>query len=288
MKKIIPSVFVFIILVAGNIIVAAQTDHEHVPGADMLGAIGYDTWFYAIGSVILVSLIAFVGLVTLSIKVERLKEVMLYLVSFAAGALFGDAFFHLMPEIITEYGFTPLIGSYIMSGIVVFFVLEKIIHWRHCHHPVTKDHPHPFTYMNLIGDGVHNFIDGLIIGISYIVSIPVGVATTIAVILHEIPQEIGDFGVLIHGGFTRKKALSMNFLTALTAVLGAIVSLAMAFMFENVNMILLPFAVGGFLYIAGSDLIPELHKETKLRKSFGQLVMFLVGILIMFALLGME
>src|SRR3989338_8622113 len=163
-------------------------------------------WLYALASVLLVSLISFVGIFTISLKLERLKKIVLYMVSFAAGALFGDAFIHLLPEIVEEAGFGLNIASYILFGIIFSFVVEKLIHWRHCHIPTSKDHPHPVALMNLFGDSVHNFIDGLILGASYLVSIPVGVATTIAIILHEIPQEIGDFGVLIHGGFTRAKA----------------------------------------------------------------------------------
>ena len=139
--------------------------------------------------------------------------------------------------------------------------------------------------MNLVGDGVHNFIDGLIIAGSYLVSIPLGLTTTLAVILHEIPQEIGDFGVLIHGGFKMRKALFMNFLTALTAVVGTVVALSLSIFVENLTLFLLPFAAGGFIYVASTDLIPELHKgsyETK--KSLLQLITFVLGILIMLSL----
>lgn len=139
--------------------------------------------------------------------------------------------------------------------------------------------------MNLIGDGVHNFIDGLIIGVSYIVSIPVGIATTIAVALHEIPQEIGDFGVLLHGGFSKAKALGLNFITALASVIGAVIALLANVYFKNIEIFLIPIAVGGFIYIAGSDLIPELHKEFTLKKAILQLIAFTAGILVMAALL---
>lgn len=207
------------------------------------------------------------------------------MISFAAGALLGDAFFHLLPEIVGEKGFGVNISLYILGGIAFFFIVEKIIHWRHCHHPITKDHPHPFAWMNLFGDGVHNLIDGLIIGAAYLVSIPVGVATTVAVVLHEIPQEIGDFSILIHGGFSRAKALLLNFFSALLAVLGAIIALLLSSKTENLTTFLVPFAAGGFVYIALSDLIPELHKEEALRKSLLQLFAFAIGIAIMFSLL---
>ena len=135
--------------------------------------------------------------------------------------------------------------------------------------------------MNLFGDGIHNLIDGLIIGASYLVSIPVGITTTLAVILHEIPQEIGDFGVLLHGGFSKKKALLLNFATALTAVLGAILALVIGSHSVHLTTFLIPFAAGSFLYIAAADLIPELHKETNTKKSFLQLIMLILGIAVM-------
>ena len=143
--------------------------------------------------------------------------------------------------------------------------------------------------MNLFGEALHNFIDGLIIGASYLVSVPAGVATTLAVALHEIPQEIGDFGVLIHGGFSKGKALMLNFLSALTAVLGVIVALALSGMIESISLILVPIAAGGFIYIAGSDLIPELHKHSeKFGESLGHLIVFILGILVMGLLLLLE
>jgi zinc and cadmium transporter len=247
-----------------------------------------DVWAYTLLSVIIVSLISLIGLVALSIKINTLKKILLYLVSLSAGALFGDAFIHLLPEAVEASGFELIISIYVLSGIVIFLIVEKIIKWRHCHIPTSKEHPHSFAYMNLFGDGVHNFIDGLIIGGSYLVNIQVGIATTLAVILHEIPQEIGDFGVLIHGGFTRGKALFMNFLSAITAIIGAIVALALSAYVEGLTLFLLSFAAGSFIYIAGSDLIPELHKEQKLGVSILHLIVFIIGIVIMFGLLFLE
>ena len=213
---------------------------------------------------------------------------LVYLISFSAGALFGDAFIHLLPEVVESHGFSLIISLSILTGIVLFFILEKIIHWQHCHLPITEEHVHPFAYMNLIGDALHNFIDGVIIAASYVVSIPAGIATTLAVALHEIPQEIGDFGVLIHGGFSRSKALVLNFISALAAVLGAVLALWAAAFVERIELFLVPIAVGGFIYIAGSDLIPELHKETILRRSILQVLAFLLGIGVMTALLFIE
>jgi zinc and cadmium transporter len=244
-------------------------------------------WIYSLLSVILVSLVSFIGIFTLSIKEKTLKKILIYFVSFSVGGLLGDAFIHLLPEAIRLNSEINL-SLYILLGIIISFGVEKFIHWRHCHIPTSKEHPHPFVLMNLIGDSTHNFIDGLIIGASYLTSVQIGIATTIAVILHEIPQEIGDFGILIHGGFKRKKALTLNFATALTAIAGTIISLLIGSYVENLTNILLPFAIGSFIYIASSDLIPELHKETNPAKSFMQLIMLLTGIGIMYLFLLLE
>lgn len=247
------------------------------------------TFLYALISVLVVSLISLIGIITLSINLERLRKFLIYLISFSAGALLGDAFIHLLPEIIKEVGFGLSISMYLLLGIVIFFVLEKIIHWNHCHGEIVEDgkkHVHAFAYTNLIGDGLHNFLDGIIIASSYLVSLPVGIATTIAVILHEIPQEIGDFAILIHAGFSKGKALAVNFASALMAVLGVIVVFILGDIVENLEIILVPIAAGGFIYIAGSDLIPELHKHSsKLAKNLLQLIAFLVGIGVMALLL---
>ena len=247
-----------------------------------------DVWVYTLVSVLIVSLISFVGVLTFSIRAEKLKKILIYMVSFSAGALFGGAFIHLLPEVIGEVGFSLNISVYIMLGIGFSFIIEKFVHWRHCHLPITKTHVHPFAIMNLVGDGVHNFIDGLIIGASYLVNIPVGIATTLAVILHEVPQEIGDFGVLLHGGFSKLKALFFNFITALTAVIGAIVALVMSSYVENITIFLIPFAAGTFIYIAGSDLIPEIHKEVEVKKSLLQFAAIVLGVLVMLFLLLLE
>lgn len=247
-----------------------------------------NTWLIALASVFIVSVISFVGVLALSIKADKLKKILLYFVSFSAGALFGDAFIHLLPGIVETHGFGLGMSLSLLSGIVTFFILEKIIDWHHHHYPDSNQHVHPFAITNLFGDAFHNFIDGLIIGASYLINIPVGIATTVAVIVHEIPQEIGDFGVLLHGGFTKTKALFFNFLTALLAVLGAVVALALGSVSANVTAFLIPFAAGSFIYIAGSDLIPELHKEINIKKSVMQLIAFLFGIGIMAALLLLE
>ena len=246
-----------------------------------------EIWFYSLLSVFIVSCISLIGLFTITIKKETLNKMLLYFVSFSVGGLLGDAFIHLLPESI-ELNNNLYLSFYIILGVIASFTVEKFIQWRHCHIPTSKEHPHPFAIMNLIGDSVHNFIDGLIIGASYLISLQIGFATTMAVIFHEIPQEIGDFGVLIHGGFKMKRALFLNFVTALTAIAGTIISLTIGSYSVNLTNFLLPFAIGSFIYIAGSDLIPELHKETKPIKSLIQLIMLLAGIGIMYIFLFLE
>jgi zinc and cadmium transporter len=251
-----------------------------------------DAWLYSLVSVIIVSLISLIGVFTLAIKDSVLRRILLFFVSFSAGALLGDAFLHLLPEAVEEAGFAVGLSEAVLFGILFSFVLEKVIHWRHCHMPISSEHPHTFAYMNLFGDGVHNFIDGLIIGASYLASLPVGIATTLAVIFHEIPQEIGDFGVLLHGGFTKKKAIYMNFLTALTAVAGTVSALMLAGIFEGLLPHLLGFAAGGFIYIASTDLIPELHRsnvcEGFSRTALVQLAFLTLGIAVMYSLILLE
>jgi zinc and cadmium transporter len=242
-------------------------------------------WLYSIISVIFISLVSLIGIVTLFIKEKNMSNILLFFVSFSAGALIGDAFIHILPEVVEEFGFTLHVSLYFILGLLIFFVLEKFIHWRHCHVPTSKAHPHPFVYMNLIGDALHNLIDGLVIGGTYLVSIPLGIATTLAVLFHEIPQELGDFGVLLSGGFTRKKALFMNFLTALTAIVGVIIALLLGQISEGFMLFVLPFTAGGFIYIATADLIPELKKETGGKKSILQLIGIVCGVGVMLLLL---
>lgn len=244
-------------------------------------------FLYTFASVFVVSLISFVGVLTLGMSSKRLKTVLIYMLAFSAGALFGDAFLHIIPEL-GEEGFKIASSAWILGGFLIFFAIEKFIYWQHCHMPITKEHAHPFAYTNLVGEGFHNFLDGLIIAGSYIVSVPIGLATTLAVILHEIPQEIGDFGVLLHGGFSKGRALFLNFVSALLAVVGALVGLLLNNYIGSISGILLPLAAGGFIYIAGADLIPELHKETGVRKAFLQLICLLAGIGVMALLLLLE
>ncbi|MBI5024097.1 MAG: ZIP family metal transporter [Candidatus Omnitrophica bacterium] len=237
---------------------------------------------YTFASLVVVSLISLIGIFTLSLKIERLKKMLLYMVSFAVGGLFGDVFLHLLPEICEKVGFNMTTSLLILLGIVLFFVLEKFLRWQHCHVPTTTAHRHPVVALNLIGDGVHNAMDGMIIASSFMVSPAVGFATALAVIFHEIPQEIGDFGILVHGGLSARKALVYNLLSALTAFAGALLIFALGPHVGNLFIYILPITAGGFLYIAGSDLIPELHEhDAHPAVSLGQLACILLGIAVM-------
>lgn len=243
--------------------------------------------FLIILSTFLVSLISFVAVFTLSLNEKILKKTLFYFVALSVGGLMGGAFLHLLPEAVEKLGDSRAF-LLVLIGFFLFLIIEKIIHWRHCHEgncPI-----HTFAYMNLIGDGIHNFIDGLIIATGFVVNPSLGIASTIAIFLHEIPQEMGDFGVLIYGGFTKKRALFLNFLTAVTAVFGGIVGFYLLSFAENISGFLLAFAAGGFLYIAASDLIPEIRKETNVKKSFLNFSIIFLGILSMYFLkfLGVE
>jgi zinc and cadmium transporter len=233
---------------------------------------------YIILATIVVSFLSFVGIITLTLKAQMLNKILLILIGLSAGTLMGGAFIHLLPEATEDIpGLYPFI--LVLVGFIVFFIIEKFLHWRHCHKGECE--VHTFTYMNLIGDSIHNFIDGFIIAASFITSIPLGVTTTIAISSHEIPQEIGDFGVLIYGGYSKKKALILNFLVALTAVLGGLIGYLISNLVENVVLYILPFAAGGFIYIAATDLVPEIKKELNMKKYMATLIVFIIGILIM-------
>jgi zinc and cadmium transporter len=244
-------------------------------------------WIYTLVSVFGVSLISLLGIVFLLNK-KFFRKASLFLVSFAVGALFGDAFIHLLPESFEKISSKLAVSILTMVGVLSFFVLEKFVRWRHCHIPSSREHVHPFVTMNLLGDTIHNLIDGMLIGASFLVSFPIGITTTVAIALHEIPQEIGDFSVFLHGGLSPKKALLFNFLSALAAVLGAVGALIIGLRVQGFGLALLPVTAGGFLYIAGSDLIPELHHETKISTSLGQLISIMLGIGIMMFLFFLE
>ena len=240
-------------------------------------------------SIFLVSVISLVGIAFIALREKWFRKILLILIGFASGSLLGGAFFHLIPEAIEKAeSITPMSSTSMMNifwalslGLLIFFILEKFL-WRHCHER-EKCPVHPFAYLNLIGDGIHNFIDGIIIAASFMSGQSLGFVVTLAVAAHEIPQEIGDFSILIYGGFSKTKAIIYNFLTALTAMAGGI------FTFFGTSILpqtfyLLAFAAGGFIYIATTDLMPELHRERRAFNSFLQFLTLAVGLVLMWLL----
>lgn len=246
-----------------------------------------DKLFLIILSTFLISLASLVGVFTLSIKQKILSKFILLLISLSAGALMGGAFLHLLPEASEKLEANNLF-MLVLASFIMFFVIEKILHWRHCHK--NNCDAHTFGYMNIFGDAFHNFIDGLVISAAFLTDIKLGIITSIAIALHEIPQEIGDFGVLLYSGFSKQKALLANFLVAITAVFGGIIGYFLSFQVENLTAYLLPITAGGFIYIAASDLLPEIRKETNIKKSLSYFSFFLLGIFIMWGVkfLGVE
>lgn len=226
-------------------------------------------------STTLVSLVSLIGTLLLALRENILKRILLVLVSFASGALLGGAFFHLIPESLPNLNEGAFIA--VVVGIMVFFLLEKSL-WRHCHE---RECPiHPFAYLNLVGDGVHNFIDGVTIAASFLIDNSLGLIITLGVLMHEIPQELGDFGVLLYGGFSKTKAIGFNLLSALLAITGALITY---FFFQYLpdTSYIIAFAAGGFIYIATTDLIPELHKETSIGNSAAEILFLSLGIAFM-------
>jgi zinc and cadmium transporter len=239
---------------------------------------------YAILSVIAVSLISFIGLLTIFTRINYKGRWLYFMISFAAGALLGDVFIHLLPELAADGDFKFSTSLFVMAAIVILFTVEKYVHWHH-HADEEDEHRHhaqPFVFTNLIGDGIHNLIDGMVITGAYLLDVRLGVATTVAVFLHEIPQEFADFGVLVYGGLSVRKALFYNFLSALTALIGSVLVLTFGTAVNDLNW-LVALGAGSFIYLATADLIPEIHKAKG--KSFPQFLAMLLGISVMFALL---
>lgn len=244
---------------------------------------------YSLISVIIVSSISLIGIFFIFFKDKSIEKIIKYLVAFSAGAFLGEVFFHLLPESVEEFKeFGAELGALIILGFVIFFIIEKIIHARHCHHTGEEAHNHSLGKMNLVGDLLHNFIDGLIIGASFLISIPLGISTTIAIIIHEIPQEIGNFGILLHAGYTKKRALFLNFIVALSSIIGVVLAIFLGNNFENIIKYLIPITAGGFLYMATVDLIPELKEEAKIKNISLQFLTIIFGIALMYLMTFLE
>ncbi len=224
---------------------------------------------------VLASLISLVGIAFVKASGRAFGKIITWLISFASGTLIGVAFLRMLPN---SFKNNPGAVYTVALGILSFFVLEKFFRWRHCHGE--KCEVHSFAYLNLIGDSLHNFVDGMIIAGSFVTDVKFGLLVTLAIIMHEIPQELGDFAVLVHAGFSVKKALTLNFLTALWAIAGGLLGYVFTEKIIVIKDNLIPFAAGGFIYVALADLVPELHKKFSLTDSILQLLFILVGIFI--------
>jgi len=238
-------------------------------------------FFWIILSTFFISAISFIGALTLFLKERILNKILPSLVAFSAGALIGSAFLHLIPEALNEAGIGEnavfKIFLYLIFGFCIFFVLEQFIGWHH-HHDTRHPEIASFSYLILISDGLHNFIDGVVIAGSFLAGFPIGLATSLAIIFHEIPKEIGNFGILIYGGFKKSRALFLNFVSALAAILGGLIGYFLLGKIGGGILFLLPFTAGSFIYIAASDLIPQIKQEGKSAVNF---LTFLTGIIIM-------
>jgi zinc and cadmium transporter len=236
------------------------------------------TFAWIVTSGLAMSAIALVGSVTLVLSESTLQRIILPLVAFAAGSLIGGAFFHMIPAGLAEYGNNTNFFLWLVAGFSTFFALEQLLHWHHCHR-ANASCKQPLTYLILIGDGLHNFIGGLAIAGTFLIDIRLGIMAWLAAAAHEIPQELGDFGVLIHGGWSKRKALLFNVASALTFLLGGLLAYAVSF---NINVaFLIPFAAGNFLYIGASDLVPEVNKHVNFKVNLIHFITFLGGVLSM-------
>lgn len=259
-------------------------------------------WIPTLLAIAVVSIVSLVGALTLSLPRLRGHRALLVLVAVAAGTLVGDSLFHLLPEAAESWDDLAAMGLYVAMGFVAFFALEVAVRARHAHleqatpdahghhHDEHPAHAHvaPYAWTNLVGDAVHNFLDGAVIATAFLVDVPLGIATTVAVVLHEVPQELGDFAVLLRSGMRPSTALLFNFASALVSLAGAALVLLLPVDVEVLESYALPLIAGAFLYIAAADLIPELHHHSKGREAFLILVCFILGILVMYGFLGLE
>lgn len=230
-----------------------------------------------------IALLSIIGIIALSIKDKILHKILVLFVSFSAGTLLGGAFFHLLPEAIEGLNQPITVFQYTIIGIGVFFILERILRWHHCHEVDCEVHGH-IGHLNLIGDAMHNLIDGIILISAFSVSNSLGFAVVLSIALHEVPQEISDYGVLLYSGFKKTKALIYNFISALTVVMGVGIGYLLINEIRVLNSVLLSLAAGGFIYIAMSDLIPELHKEKNINKSVIAFIVFTIAVICMLLL----
>lgn len=266
--------------------------------------------------IFIIGCLSLLGILMISMKEKTLDKILFILVAFATGTILATALFDLIPESLHHLEelnaegagvAESLLFTYVIIGFVIFFIIERFIYWFHghahqkedqfvCYETLTEGsnvalnrgaNIKNFALLNLIGDGLHNFLDGIIIMVAFLSGMRNGVIITLAVLFHELPQEIGDFGILVYGGFTKKKALFFNFLSAMIALLGGLLALFLSDTIEVFNLFFLAFSGGGFLYIATTELMPELIKEKNLKKSIIQASIFLCGLILIMLLVGL-
>jgi len=241
-----------------------------------------DVFFWIFGILFINTLIGGVGILSLWVVKKDLRRIAFFLMAFAAGNLLGGAFFHLLVHSLEEVN-AELVLTSALFGFLLFFIFENYLHFHSC----VECKIHPYTYTVLIGDALHNIFDGVVVAVTFLLSIPLGIATSIAILLHEIPQEIGIFGVMVHSGQDKKKSIFYPILAQSTSIIGGILGFAFSSSFEGYIPLFLPFVAGGFIYIASADLIPEIHKSEKWQKIEGILALFL-GLLLMWMLRGLH
>jgi zinc and cadmium transporter len=245
----------------------------------------------AIIAAFLVSLVSFVGVITLPIS--RSKKLIPLLVAMSAGAMLGDVFFHLLPGLLEDpqRPFDPNLFIWVIVGIVLFYLLETVLHWHHHHDVEDNQHSHHIGKLVLISDSLHNFFDGIGIAVAFAINPTVGIATTVAFMFHELPQEFGDYAIFISSGWSRVKALTINFLSGLTAVLGAIIGTYAVKSWDNISTPITLLTAGSLIYISLVDLIPESNKQNlNHHKSFRIFVFmsFILGVALMYGLTFVE
>lgn len=239
------------------------------------------TFLWILASGLGMSAIALVGSTTLLMREETLDRLLLPLVAFAAGTLLGGAFLHMVPGAIQHTGHDTSVFLWVLAGFAVFFGLEQFLYWHHSHRG-QRSEVNPLTYLVLIGDGLHNFLGGLAVAGAFIADTRLGITAWLAAAAHEIPQELGDFGVLLHGGWKRGRALAYNVLSASTFLAGGMLAYLASFRFDVTFLV--PFAAGNFIYIAASDLIPEVKHSRSMRNNLYHFVAFLAGIALLYFL----
>ncbi len=264
-------------------------------------------------TIFLIGSLSLIGLFMISIREKTLDRILFILVAFATGTILASALFDLIPESIHHLeelnsggaGIAEnLVFVFIIFGFVIFFVIERFIYWFHGHAHENENKlvcytglgegedfslsrssgVKSFALLNLIGDGLHNYLDGIIIMVAFLSGTRNGIIITLAVLFHEFPQEIGDFGILLYGGFSKKKALFFNFLSGMIALLGGLTAFFLSNTIDMFNLFFLAFSGGGFLYIASTELMPELIKEKDLKKSIVQALIFICGIILIISI----